>query len=130
VLNLSFWYKQTGRTWVAIAVTGTGLAVTLALCALLIPRVGYAGAAWARLACEAAMVVLSLWLNQHYCRTPYDFRRMGLYIITGAAIYAAGLWTSGLPAAAMYALNAVMLCGFGGLVIWKEKLWKQIWRSK
>jgi O-antigen/teichoic acid export membrane protein len=60
VLNLSFWYKQAERTWMAIAVTSAGLAVTLALNFILIPRLGYESAAWARLACEAAMVVVSL----------------------------------------------------------------------
>jgi len=128
VLSLSFWYKQMGRTWAAIAVTGTGMVVTLALCTALIPRIGYEGAAWARLACEAAMVAVSLWLNQRYCRTPYDFRRMGMYVAVGGAIYAAGLWTAGLAPWAMYALNALMLMAFGVLVMWKEKLWKQIWK--
>jgi O-antigen/teichoic acid export membrane protein len=60
VLNLSFWYKQAERTWMAIAVTGTGLAVALGLNMVLVPRMGYEGAAWARLACEAAMVLVSL----------------------------------------------------------------------
>jgi O-antigen/teichoic acid export membrane protein len=59
VLNLSFWYKQAERTWMAIAVTGTGLAVALGLNFVLVPRLGYEGAAWSRLACEAAMVAVS-----------------------------------------------------------------------
>jgi O-antigen/teichoic acid export membrane protein len=58
-LNLSWWYKQQGRTWVAIVITGTGLVVAVALNVALIPRLGYEGAAWARLACEGAMVVVS-----------------------------------------------------------------------
>ncbi len=60
VLNLSFWYKQAERTWMAIAVTGTGMAVAVALNVLFVPRMGYEGAAWARLACEGAMVAVSL----------------------------------------------------------------------
>ncbi len=60
VLNLSFWYKQAERTWMAIAVTGTGLGVAVAMNIALVPRLGYEGAAWARLACEAAMVAVSL----------------------------------------------------------------------
>jgi O-antigen/teichoic acid export membrane protein len=60
VLNLSFWYKRAERTWMAIAVTGTGMAVAVALNVALVPRMGYEGAAWARLACEAAMVAVSV----------------------------------------------------------------------
>lgn len=66
VLNLSWWYKREGRTWLAIAITGTGLAVALGLNFVLVPRLGYEGAAWARLACEAAMVGVSLILMRRY----------------------------------------------------------------
>ncbi len=59
VLNLSFRYKQAERTWMAIAVTGTGMIVAVAVNLALVPRMGYEGAAWARLACEAAMVAVS-----------------------------------------------------------------------
>jgi O-antigen/teichoic acid export membrane protein len=62
VLNLSFWYKQAERTWMAIAVTGTGLVVAVALNVALVPRLGYEGAAWARLVCEASMVAVSVML--------------------------------------------------------------------
>ncbi len=62
VLNLSFWYKQAERTWMAIAVTGTGMVVAVAVNLALVPRLGYEGAAWARLACEVAMVGVSLML--------------------------------------------------------------------
>ncbi|MDR2882665.1 MAG: lipopolysaccharide biosynthesis protein, partial [Alistipes sp.] len=60
VLNLSFWYKQAERTWMAIAVTGTGMVVAVAVNLALVPRLGYEGAAWARLACEVTMVAVSV----------------------------------------------------------------------
>ncbi len=60
VFNLSLWYKQAERTWIALAVTGTGLVFTVALNLWLVPQMGYEGAAWARLGCEIAMVAVSL----------------------------------------------------------------------
>ena len=126
VLNLSFWYKQSGRTWTAIAITGTGLVVTLTLNIALIPRMGYEGAAWARLACEVAMVAVSLWLNQKFCPTPYDFRRIGLYVLVGGVLYAASIFTAGLEGWMMYSLNTLMFAAFAALAVWKEKLWKYI----
>ncbi len=126
VLNLSFWYKQMSRTWTAIAITGTGFAVTLALNIALIPRVGYEGAAWARLACEVAMVGVSLWLNQKFCPTPYDFRRIWLYVLIGGALYAASLWTAGLAPWMMYSLNVTMFAAFVCFAVWKERLLKYI----
>lgn len=108
VLNLSFWYKQSGRTEFAIVVTGTGLLFTVVFNILLVPRLGYFGAAWARLICEGSMVVLSYILNRRHCPTPYDLRRIGEYVVLGGAIYAAGTLTAQLPAAARYGCNAAM----------------------
>lgn len=74
VLNLSFWYKQTGKTKFAILVTGSGLVCTVLFNLLLIPRLGYLGAAWARLGCEGIMVLISYILNRIYFPTPYNIR--------------------------------------------------------
>jgi O-antigen/teichoic acid export membrane protein len=126
VLNLSFWYKQMSRTWTAIVITGTGLVVTLALNIALVPHMGYEGAAWARLACEGVMVAVSLWLNQKFCPTPYDFRRMGLYILLGGVLYASSLGTARLDAWIMYGLNSLMFAAFIVFAVWKEKLLQYI----
>jgi O-antigen/teichoic acid export membrane protein len=120
VLNLSFWYKQRGRTWMAIIITGTGLLFTVGFNLLLVPRMGYEGAAWARLICEVAMVVVSLWLNQRFYPTPYDFRRIGLYVAVGAVLWGVSLWTAGLNSWLQYSLNTVMLGGFFALAAWRE----------
>ena len=58
-LNLNFWYKQTGDTRYALWITGTGLIVTVGLNVLMVPSMGYVGAAWARLGCETVMLLLS-----------------------------------------------------------------------
>ncbi len=108
-LNLSFWYKQSGQTRFAIYVTGTGLLITLLANWLLVPRLGYYGSAWARFASEAAMVAVSYYLNRKYCPTPYDLRRIGLYVLAGAVLYGIGFATEKLPAVAHYACNAILL---------------------
>jgi O-antigen/teichoic acid export membrane protein len=120
VLNLSFWYKQQGRTWMAIIITGTGLIFTVSFNLLLVPRMGYEGAAWARLICEGAMVAVSLWLNQRFYPTPYNFGRIGLYVAVGAVLWGASLWTAGLAEWLQYSLNALMLTGFFALAAWRE----------
>lgn len=79
-LNLSFWYKREERTSLAIVVTGAGLVAILCFGLFLIPRWGYGGAAWARLASESVMVSVSLWLNRRFYPTPYDWRRIGEYV--------------------------------------------------
>ena len=61
-LNLSFWYKREERTGFALWITITGLLCSVGFGALLIPRLGYYGAAWSRFAAEVAMVAVRLCL--------------------------------------------------------------------
>ncbi len=122
VLNLSFWYKQTGKTLFAIAVTCTGLLFTVVFNILLVPRMGYLGAAWARLVCEAAMVAVSWYLNRRYCPTPYDLRRIGGYLLLGAVLYAAGTRTASLPPVAHYACNALLVFIFCAYAVRRERI--------
>lgn len=96
ILNLSFWYKQQGKTKYSIAIAGTGLGFTLAFNILLIPILGILGAAIARLICECAMVSLSYYLNRKHYPIDYDLRRIGGYALIGAVIYGAAVALSGL----------------------------------
>lgn len=122
VLNLSFWYKQMSRTGFAILVTGTGLLFTVVFNILLVPSLGIYGAALARLVCESAMVVLSYMLNRRYCPTPYDLKRIGTYVVAGAAIYGLGLLTAHLPPVLKYLLNLALLCGYTLMFLKLEKI--------
>ena len=45
--NLSFWYKREEKTKYAAYITFLGLAITIALSFVLVPTMGYRGAAWA-----------------------------------------------------------------------------------
>lgn len=111
--NLNFWYKQTGDTRFAIWITGTGLAVTVALNVWLVPRLGYTGAAWARLGCETVMLLLSYGLNRRYFPTPYNLRRIGEYFLLGALLYGVTFLTGSWSLWPKYALYTVLLAGFG-----------------
>ena len=112
VLNLTFWYKQTGATRFAIRITGVGLLFTIVFNILLVPSLGYAGAALARLICEAAMVVVSYRLMQKHYPTPYPLRRIFAYVGVAALLWGLSLLTAQLPAVAHYGLNAVMVALF------------------
>ena len=79
-LNLSFWYKREERTSLALWVTLSGLAVSVAADLFLVPRWGYYGAAWARFAAEAAMVLVSYLLMRRLYPVPYEVGRMAEYV--------------------------------------------------
>jgi O-antigen/teichoic acid export membrane protein len=87
-LNLSFWYKREEKTKYAAYITFLGLGVTIVLSFVLIPTWGYRGAAWVRLAAEAAMVVWSFILCHKHYPLPFDYRRMAEYVVVAAVIYA------------------------------------------
>ena len=124
-LNLSFWYKREEKTQFALYVTFTGLAVVVVLGLLMVPRWGYRGAAWARLGAEAAMVVVSLWLNRRYFPTPYDFGRIAEYVVAGVALYLASeaLLHYGSPTVVVrYGVNVMLFVAFVAFAVWREKI--------
>ena len=86
-VNLSIWYKLTDRTLLGAAVSLIGAAITVGVLLTLIPRYGYAGAAWAHLACYSAMVVISYLLGRRYYPVPYDLKRVFGYLALGLGLY-------------------------------------------
>jgi O-antigen/teichoic acid export membrane protein len=86
-INLSIWYKLTDRTLMGAWVTLAGSVVTVALLFWWVPIYGYAGAAWAHLACYGTMVALSYALGRRYYPVPYDLWRVLGYIALGLALY-------------------------------------------
>jgi O-antigen/teichoic acid export membrane protein len=89
--NLSVWYKLSGKThwgaWLALI----GAAITLLLNFLLIPRMGYMGAAWATLICYGGMMVISYLTGQRHYPVPYNVR--SFVFLTGSALAVYGLST-------------------------------------
>ncbi|MDD3108358.1 MAG: oligosaccharide flippase family protein [Alistipes sp.] len=121
-LNLSFWYKKTGATRYALWITGTGLLCTIGLNLYLTPRLGYQGAALARLGCETAMVLLSYYLCRRHYPIPYDLRRIGSYFLWGGVAYGLSLLSRELPVGLHYGCNLLLLAGFIGYVLYIEKI--------
>lgn len=87
--NLSVWYKVTDRTYFGAVFSLVGLAVTLAIILLGVPRYGFIACAWAAVSCNLVMLLLSYLLGRRYhpiaYRTPTD-----LGILAMAALFYAG----------------------------------------
>jgi O-antigen/teichoic acid export membrane protein len=123
-LNLSFWYKREERTSLAMWITFTGLVVTIMMNVALVPALGYVGAAWARLASEAAMVAVSYWLNRRFYPTPYDIRRIGEYVLLGLGLFFISefisrhiVWVS-----VTYLVNFCLFVAFGAYAVYREQI--------
>lgn len=89
--NLSVWYRLKDKTLLGAGISMAGGLLTFALNVLLVPQIGYIGAAWTALATYAFMC-LATWATglKHY-PVPYPFGRMALYVLAALAAYALSL---------------------------------------
>lgn len=92
--NISIWYKLRNKTWYGIYYTFAGAALTVTLYFLLIPKIGYYGAAIARLACYIFMVYICYLGTKKYYPIPYDIKRILLYIGASIALFLIGYFVN------------------------------------
>lgn len=77
--NLSLWYKLTDRTVWGSYFSILGLVVTLTLNFLLVPKMGYMGAAWAAFFCYLVMMLVSYFVGKKYYPIQYDIKSATCY---------------------------------------------------
>lgn len=85
--NLSVWYKVTNRTKYAAIISSLGALTTIILNIVLIPILGYVGAAWATLFCYLMMVVLSFYYGQIYYRIKYKTKTLLTYFFIALSLF-------------------------------------------
>jgi O-antigen/teichoic acid export membrane protein len=119
--NLSVWYKLNDLTRYGALLALSGSLITLVMLFLLIPVIGYRGAAWAHFACYGTMMVLSYFWGKKYFPVPYDLRSIGFYSVLALAVYGLSILLP-LPGLILPVLfNAILLLGFVGVVWMKER---------
>lgn len=91
VFNLSFWYKLTDKTRFGALISIVGAVITISLNFLLVPKIGYMGAAWATFAAYAVMLIISYILSKSHYPIPYDLRSIGAYSLLALAFWL--VWT-------------------------------------
>lgn len=73
-LNLSMWYKLSGKTKYGAWFSIIGAIITIVLNFLLIPKMGYIGAAWATFVCYGSIMVISYIYGQKHYAIPYSIK--------------------------------------------------------
>jgi O-antigen/teichoic acid export membrane protein len=119
--NLSIWFKLTDRTKAGAMISLLGAALTLVLNILLIPIMGYMGAAWATFVCYAFMMIISWYLGRKYYPVNYNLKGAGLYVLITVVIYTISIATARLENSVEIGLNLILLTGFMLLVYLVEK---------
>ena len=107
--NLSIWYKLTDKTIWGSYFSIIGLAITVTLNILLVPRMGYMGCAWAAISCYGMMMILSYIIGQYKFKVPYRLGRLLTYAVAALALYGLGELIKGE--------NELMNLGLGTLLI-------------
>ncbi|MBO4574394.1 MAG: oligosaccharide flippase family protein [Bacteroidales bacterium] len=87
VFNLSIWFKLTDRTFSGTIISIIGASVTLLCLFILVPRIGYLGAAIAHLGCYTVMMLVSYIWGQKVFPVPYQVGRIMLYFIFAIALF-------------------------------------------
>ena len=124
--SLSLWYKLTDNTRFGAYIALGGAAVTLILNLILVPRIGYYGAATAILVCSVLMTVTSYILGQKYYPIPYELKRIVTYFGFAMLLYFASTYIQLENHWLKMLTKTPLIILFLVLVIRKENLWSVI----
>jgi O-antigen/teichoic acid export membrane protein len=119
--NLSVWFKLTDKTGIGAMISVAGAAVTLLFNFLLIPFMGYMGAAWATFICYAFMMVVSYYYGQKYYPINYNLKALSFYIFLTLAIYTLSFFTGELGRPLEFTINSILLIIFLTIIWLREK---------
>jgi O-antigen/teichoic acid export membrane protein len=122
--NLSIWYKLTAKTrwgaWLSII----GAFITLIFNFLLIPLMGYMGAAWATLICYSSMMAMSYYVGQKYYPVKYDVRSFFYYIFLSLLTWVISILVVqrlGLSGNSALGFNTLLMMAFIVIVWFTER---------
>lgn len=85
--NLSLWYKLTDQTKWGAYMSLFGVAVTIGINVLFIPRYGYMACAWASLIANLLMMVFSYFMGQKNYPIPYNLRSAGFFFVLSMLLF-------------------------------------------
>lgn len=115
--NMSFWYKLNDQTYWGTWFTVIGCLITIAIIVLCVPVYGYIACAWATVACNGVMLLLSYTIGQRRYPVPYRVRKMGGYVLLTALLFAAGMYMPLDSAALRLAWRTALLILFVVIVV-------------
>jgi O-antigen/teichoic acid export membrane protein len=119
--NVSMWYKLASKTKIAMLVTLAGLLTSLAVNLLFMPEYGYWAAAWGHVASYSVMIFISWQLSKRYCKIPYQWGSIMLYLFLGIVLFFASRVIETKSLVLNLILYTILLLSFVSFVVIKEK---------
>jgi len=124
--SLSLWYKLSDKTKYGAIMAIIGSVITIVLNIILVPKIGYQGAAYAVFICFGIMMVVSYLLGQKHYPVPYDIKRILFYFIFAMVLFALGSQIKIENQWLKMLAKTPLLLVFIALVIQKEQLWRML----
>lgn len=119
--NLTVWYKLTNKTGHGAGISLFGALLTIVFNILLIPHLGYIGAAWTTLICYASMMMLSFYQGQKHFPINYDIKKILGYIVFSIVLYLLSNLFVDVDFALKLIINTAIFMVFLVVVWYKEK---------
>jgi len=117
--NLSMWYKLSGKTQYGAMFSVFGAVLTIALNLMLVPAMGYKGAAWATLICYSSMMVLSYIIGQKKFFIPYQTKRILMIMIISVALFLVSDFLKKITGAQAGLVVNTLILGFFIYILYK-----------
>lgn len=121
VFNLSIWFKLSDKTYYGTIIAIIGSVMTLLCFFILIPKIGYMGAAIAHLACYSVMILVSYFWGQRVMPIPYQIGRITIYCVLAAILFFISTLTAELGIVLKLSLNTLMILIFIGVIFIIER---------
>lgn len=118
--NLAIWYKLTDRTNDGAKIALGGAAITIILNILLVPVLGYVGAAWAHLLCYFLMMAVSFFWGQKVYPIPYQLKSIAKYVGVALFIYFFAKSIMLHDQWLKIAINSLLIVAFTAYAFWSE----------
>ena len=119
--NLSIWYKITDQTKYGAYISMIGAAVTLILNFVLVPTMGYMGAAWATLICYFTIMFISYLLGQKYYPINYNLKKIGLFFGLALLLYFISVFADIQNIFLKYFIHSIFIIIYLAVFIFTEK---------
>lgn len=121
VFNLSIWFKLTDRTFSGTIISIIGASVTLLCLFILVPRIGYLGAAIAHLGCYTIMMLVSYFWGQKVFPVPYQVGRIILYLVFAIGLFLLSTVFCNYSLAIRLTINTLLILVYLGTVLVFER---------
>ncbi|MDR1407022.1 MAG: oligosaccharide flippase family protein [Tannerella sp.] len=118
--NLSIWYKLIDRTLWGACFSIVGCFLTFAIIVCFAPHYGYMACAWASVASNATMMILSYLVGRKKYPVAYDMRSALLYSLLATGLFAAGMCPHIEPSGLRLLYRTVLWLLFAGVVVRRD----------